>query len=157
MFFDGWQDLLHIIILGICSYAALIIMLRIGGKRMLAQMNMFDLVITIALGSILSSVVIDSNVSLSEGILAISLFLSMQYLIAWSVKRNKAISNLINPEPTLLLLRGHYLIESMRAQNITKDEIDQALRQQGMRDITQAEAVVLEANGNLSVIKNLSS
>ena len=55
MFFDSWTGLLRVLVVGGCAYSALILFLRLSGKRTLAKLNAFDLVVTVALGSIIVS------------------------------------------------------------------------------------------------------
>ena len=62
MFFHSWWDLLQIVVVGTLAYGALILLLRISGKRTLAKMNAFDLVVTVALGSTLATVLLSSEV-----------------------------------------------------------------------------------------------
>ncbi len=55
MFFDGWDDIYRILIVGVSSYAGIVFLLRISGKRTLAKWNSFDFIVTIALGSVVAS------------------------------------------------------------------------------------------------------
>ena len=69
MFFDTWSGLLRIIVVGTLAYAALVVLLRVWGKRTLSRMNAFDFVVTVALGSTLATVLLSRNVALLEGVL----------------------------------------------------------------------------------------
>ena len=72
MFFDSWTGLLRVLVVGGVRHSALILFLRLSGKRTLAKLNAFDLVVTVALGSTLSSVILSKSVALLEGLLAFS-------------------------------------------------------------------------------------
>lgn len=67
MFFDGWTGLLRVLVVGTLAYAALVLLLRVSGKRTLSKMNAFDLVVTVALGSTLATVLLSRDVALAEG------------------------------------------------------------------------------------------
>jgi uncharacterized membrane protein YcaP (DUF421 family) len=67
MFFNGWESLGRTAVAGVVAYVSLIIILRFSGKRTLAKMNAFDLVVTVALGSTLATVVVSRDVVLAEG------------------------------------------------------------------------------------------
>ena len=67
MFFDGWAGLLRVLVVGALAYAALVLLLRVSGKRTLSKMNAFDLVVTVALGSTLATVLPSRDVALAEG------------------------------------------------------------------------------------------
>jgi uncharacterized membrane protein YcaP (DUF421 family) len=65
MFFDGWKGLGQTAVAGIVAYTSLILLLRISGKRTLAKMNAFDLIVTVALGSVLATVILSKDVALA--------------------------------------------------------------------------------------------
>ncbi len=63
MFFNTWQGLGHVIVVGVLAYTALVIFLQFSGKRTLSKMNAFDLVITVALGSTFSAILLCQKIS----------------------------------------------------------------------------------------------
>lgn len=99
MFFDDWTNLARVIITGSLAYAGTIVLLRVSGNRTLSKMNSFDLVVTVAFGSTLSSVLIDSAISLAEGLVAIALLVMLQFLITWCSVRSRSLSSLVKTSP----------------------------------------------------------
>ncbi|CAM3531759.1 DUF421 domain-containing protein [Paracoccus nototheniae] len=91
IFFDNWPSLLRIPLVGLLAYMALIIMLRASGKRTLSKMNAFDLVVTVALGSTLSTILLNASIPLLEGILALAPRVSLQYAITWLSVRSARV------------------------------------------------------------------
>ena len=83
MLFDSWAGLGRVLLVGTLAYVALVLLLRISGKRTLGKLNAFDLVVTVALGSTLATVLLSKSVALAEGVLALGLLILLQYLIAW--------------------------------------------------------------------------
>lgn len=154
MFFTGWEALLRIVIVGVLSYIGLIIILRISGKRTLAKMNAFDFVVTVALGSILATILLSKNVVLLEGLTAFIVLIGMQYIVAWSSVRFQTISKLIKSKPQLLFYKGSFLNNTMKAERILEEEIFQAARSNGLGSLDEATAVVLETDGSISVIQS---
>ena len=73
MLFDTWFGLVRIVVVGTAAYAALVLILRVSGKRTLAKLNAFDLVVTVALGSTLATVLLSKSVALAEGLLGFAL------------------------------------------------------------------------------------
>ena len=67
MWFDSWRDLVSVVLVGIAACASIVLVLRGIGKRTLAQLNAFDLVVTVALGSVLATILLSPDVSWSEG------------------------------------------------------------------------------------------
>jgi len=68
---------------GAAAYVAIVVLLRISGKRTLSKMNAFDFIVTIALGSALSATILDENISLAEGVTAMGVLIGAQYVITW--------------------------------------------------------------------------
>ena len=154
MFFDSWFGLLRVLVVGTLAYVALVALLRASGKRTLAKLNAFDLIVTVALGSTLATVLLSKSVALVEGLLAFALLGGLQYGVAWLSVRSPRFSSAVKSEPTLLLHRGRFLHAAMRAQRVTEAEVLAALRGSGAPDPRQAAAVVLETDGSLSVVRD---
>ena len=154
MFFDGWDELLRVLVVGSLAYIGLVAFLRVSGKRTLAKMNAFDLVVTVALGSTLATILLSSDVSLSEGLFAFVLLCSLQYVVAWLSVRSPRFREIIKSEPALLLRNGEYLRVAMRSERVTEDEIRAAVRASGHADPSQVAAVVLETDGSFSVVSD---
>ena len=72
MLFESWAGLGRVLIVGTLAYAALVLLLRISGKRTLTKLNAFDLIVTVALGSTLATVLLSSSVALAEGVVALA-------------------------------------------------------------------------------------
>jgi len=139
--------------MAVVVYIAIIILIRLAGKRTLAKMNAFDLVVTVALGSSLATVALSESTKLVEGILGIAVLLGLQYVVAWLSIRSKTVRQLVKAEPQLLLHNGQFLDEALRKERVTHDELRAAVRQQGVLTLDQVAAVVLETDGSISVIK----
>ncbi|HSM12402.1 MAG TPA: YetF domain-containing protein [Lysobacter sp.] len=152
MFFDSWDGLLRVLLIGVAAYVALIVLLRVSGKRTLTKLNAFDLVVTVALGSTLATIVLNRDVALAEGVLALALLIFLQYLVTWLSVRWQAVRRVVASEPTLLLHEGEFLHAAMRRERVNEDEVRQALRKEGVDDPAGARAVVLESDGTFSVI-----
>lgn len=151
MFFDSWTDLVRVFAVGAPAYAVLVLLLRISGKRTLSKMNAFDLVITVAMGSTLATILLSRDVSLSEGVAALALLVLLQFAITWTSIRSKGLRRLIKSRPTLLFHRGRFLEEALQSERVTRAEVLAAARAQGIGDLGAVAAVVLETDGSISV------
>lgn len=149
----GSAGIWRTLIFGTLAYGVLIVMLRVTGKRTLGKMNAFDLVVTVALGSTLASVLLDTSVPLLDGLVALGLLVALQFVITWTSVRSATLRRLVKSEPTLLASAGDYHLSAMRAQRVTRDEIDAALRSEGFSSLSAVRCVVLETNGRISVIR----
>lgn len=148
---------LNTIILGTIAYIAIILMLRISGKRTLAKWNSFDFVVTIAFGSVLASILLSTKDTFGQGILGFALLVLFQYILTWIAVRSSIIQKLIKSEPSLLLYRGKLKHEVLRQQRVAEGEVLAALRASGISAIEDADAVVLETDGSFSVIQNIDN
>ncbi|MGI8532719.1 MAG: DUF421 domain-containing protein [Geodermatophilaceae bacterium] len=151
MFFDDWFSLVRVLVVGVLSYAALIVLLRASGKRTLSKLNAFDFVVTVAIGSTFASVLLSSGVALVEGVTALALLMALQYAVAWTSVRSPLVERLVKSEPTLLYRDG-FLTATMRRERVTPDELRQAVRGQGYSELAEVTAIVLETDGSLSVL-----
>ena len=157
MLFDGWQDLLRILVVGGGAYVGLILLLRTTGKRTLSKMNAFDLVVTVALGSTLASALLSSEVSLSEGLFAFALLCCLQYLVTFLSVRSEHFQATIKAEPALLFYRGRYIKAAMKRERVTREEVLAAVRGEGIGDLATVGAVVLETDGSMSVVADAAA
>lgn len=155
MFFDSWDGLGRVLIVAPIAYIALIVILRVSGKRTLSKLNAFDFVVTVALGSTLATVLLSKSVALAEGILALALLVLLQFVIAWVSVRSTRFSRLVKAEPALLAHRGRFLDDALRRERVTREEVLAAIRGQGVGGLDQAAAVVLETDGSISVLKDV--
>jgi uncharacterized membrane protein YcaP (DUF421 family) len=152
VFFDDWGGLVRVAVVGVLAYSGLVLLLRISGKRTLSKMNAFDLVVTVALGSTLATILLSRSVALAEGLLAFALLISLQFAVTWLSVRSSAFQRLIKNEPKLLFYDGGFLRDAMRAERVTEEEVEGAVRQQGMADLGEVGAAVLETDGSVTVV-----
>lgn len=131
MFFNGWEGLGRTVVMAILAYAGLIVILRLSGKRTLAKMNAFDLIITVARSSTLATLVLSKDIALAEGIVALALLVLLQFAVTWLSVRSEAVRRLLRGEPALLLYRGEFLRDAMRSQRVTESEVRQAIARRG--------------------------
>lgn len=153
VFFNGWTDLLRTLVVGVLAYVVIIVFLRISGKRTLSKMNAFDLIVTVALGSTLATVLLSKDVALAEGAVAFAVLIGLQYIVTWSSVRARWVRQLVTGEPRMLYYRGKLLTGALRAARVTVDEIEAAVRSSGVATLADAESVILETDGSFSVIK----
>ncbi len=152
-FFHGWETLLRTFVVGVLAYIILVILLRLSGNRTLSKMNAFDLIVTVALGSTLATILLSKNIALAQGALAFALLIGLQFAVTWSSVRVRWVRQLVAGEPRMLLYRGKCLPAALRSARVTEDEIQAAVRAAGLPALRDAEAVVLEIDGSFSVVR----
>ncbi len=152
MWFDSSSDVLRVLLVGPASYLVLVLILRVSGKRTLAKLNAFDLVVTVALGSTLATIVLSKDVSWTEGVVALGMLAALQFLVAMLTSRFPPVRSVVTARPTLVLADGHLREHALREQRLTSAEVLQAIRGAGIGDVADVAAVVLESDGTLSVV-----
>jgi uncharacterized membrane protein YcaP (DUF421 family) len=150
-FFTGWSSVGRVVVVGACAYVLLVCMVRIAGKRSLAKMNAFDLVVTVALGSTLSTILLSRDVPLLDGVVAIGLLLALQASVAWSSVKWPAFARAVKSSPAVLYDTGNFNWRTMRSERVTREEVLAAVRSQGLTSLDEVARVMIESNGELSV------
>lgn len=150
--FTGWEPLAHTVVVGVLGYAALVVLLRASGARTLAQMSSFDVVIAVAVGATFGRVLTAQQVALAQAVTAFVVLVALQVGVTTLAARRPALAGRVTASPTLLLHRGRPLPDVLRRHRVTEADLRAALRRRGLGSFAAADAVVLEADGELSVL-----
>jgi uncharacterized membrane protein YcaP (DUF421 family) len=148
--FTPWSTVGWIILSGLLMLLFVVAIIRVTGLRSLAKMSSFDFTVTVAIGSILGSVVASSS-SIAQGALAVASLLAVQWLIA-QFRRRSIGSRLVDNTPMLLLRDGAFIEEALTKTRVTRSDVYAKLRQSNVHRMDQVIAVVLETTGDISVI-----
>ena len=152
MWFDSWPQMGRIVLVGFAAYALLVVVIRLSGKRTLSQLNAYDFIVTVALGSTLATILLSSDVSWAEGALALVVLAGLQFVLAFVSSRVPAFRTVITARPAVVLWQGEMCSDALRAARLSESEVRQAVRSSGRGDVSTVAAVVLETDGTLSVI-----
>jgi len=152
--FDNQDNLIRIAFTAPIIYIVLILGIRLVGKRSTSQMNSYDWIVTVAVGSLISSTIIFETISLLEGAFSIFLLLVMQFILTKILVHSTNLQRVIRATPQLLVFEGKYLEENLSRERIVKGEILSAIRHRGIQNIRDVHAVVLETDSTFSVIKS---
>ncbi|GEN51277.1 DUF421 domain-containing protein [Alkalibacterium pelagium] len=147
------ENFIRMIIVAFGSYAVIVLVLRISGKRTLSKMNAFDFIVTVALGSVLANILVNHETLLWEGLFAFCLLVLLQYISTWLSVRSSAVRSLLKSEPSLIYYDDHYDNKKMKKERITEREVIQAIRKDGYISLDEIAAVILESDGTLTVME----
>ena len=150
-FFDGWYNIGRAAGLALIGFVALIVILRASGKRTLSKMNVFDFVFVVAVGSVFAATIIEKDVTLIEGLVALTTLVVIQAILAAITARYERFERLLNGEPTLLFSHGKFLHRALKKERVTEEEVRAAIREQGVTRVEDVDAVVIENDGSLTV------
>lgn len=146
------NDILRILLSTLIIYVLVIIYIRLLGKRSTSQLNNFDWIVTVSIGSILSSTIVLEDVSVTDGGVSVLFLLLLQYFVTLGMGNFSFLRKIIKSTPQLLFLEGNFLDDNMAHARVLKVEIYAAIRQHGFKSLEDVYAVVLETNSKLSVL-----
>ena len=152
MVFDGWASIGRIAFLAIASYVLLIGALRLAGAQALGKMSAYNAVITIAMGSIIATIPLGTGLSVADGLTVIVIYLGLQRILRRALKLHPRWQRVAKNEAIVVVHDGVALEEAMRRVDVTMNEVRAAVRKAGYGTLVQVQAVVLENDGEWSVI-----
>lgn len=133
-------------------YLAILIGLRLAGKREIGQMTVFDLVVLLLIANAVQNAMVGPDTSLAGGILAAVVLLVLNAVVAWLRLRWPRLRRLVEGSPTLLVLRGEVIADHLRREGLDQETLEAALREHGVADLGDVEMAVLEIDGSISVV-----
>ena len=156
MIIGDLSALVHTLVVGVVAYASLVVLLRISGKRTLSKWNAFDLIVTVAFGSVLATSFLSRDVSIVQSGLAFASLVALQFAVTWTSVRFRRLERLVKSSPTLLVYRGKLQHDTLRRERVTEVEVRAALRAHGVAELEDVGALVLETDGSFSMVEELS-
>ncbi|HXH93688.1 MAG TPA: YetF domain-containing protein, partial [Thermoanaerobaculia bacterium] len=143
--------LLEKIIRPIIIYAFLVILLRVFGKRELAQLNPFDLVVLLSLSNTVQNAIIGDDNSVSGGMIGAITLLVTNYLVVRYLFRHRRLDQMMEGKPSTLIKEGHVCKKEMARELLTTAELQSVIRREGFDGIQDIETCILEPGGAFSI------
>jgi uncharacterized membrane protein YcaP (DUF421 family) len=149
-----WNDLMHLqvsaadkIIRTVAVYLALAIILRLVGKRDLAQLNAFDLVVMLLLSNVVQNAIIGPDNSLLGGLLGAAVLIATNSAVVRLMRRSDILAHLLEGTPTVLARDGKWDEHALRAEGLRRADVDAALRRQNANSVSEVQTVSIEPGG----------
>jgi uncharacterized membrane protein YcaP (DUF421 family) len=133
-------------------YGALLVGLRVAGKRELGQMTAFDVVVLLLISEAVQNAIIGGDLSVTGGLIAAGTLIGANYGIAKARERLPWLREFIEGSPTELVRDGKLLRENMRKENVEPEELMMEIREHGLADLKDVRLAVLENDGSISVV-----
>ena len=153
-----WTDLTHLdisvldkIIRTVVVYLGLIVLLRVAGKRDLAQLNTFDLIVMLLLSNVVQNAIIGPDNSLLGGLIGATVLIAANAFLVRVVRPSKRVTEYLEGSSTVLARNGHWLPDAMRRVGVRQNDLEAALRRQNAYKIGDVDQVVLEPGGTVRV------
>ncbi len=145
-------SLLEIFVRGTLMYLALFVLLRLVLKREAGTVGITDLLVVVLIADAAQNGLADDYQSVSDGLLLVSTIIFWCYALDWLGYHVPALQRFVRPPPLPLVRNGRMLINNMRRELITREELLSMLRQQGVDDLDEVKVAFMEGDGRLSVI-----
>lgn len=133
-------------------YSALIVILRVTGKRQVGQLAPFDLVLLLVLSNAVQNSMNGGDNSLVGGLISAVTLVTLNFMVGFATFKSKRIEALVEGRPVLIIHNGHVLKDVLARCMVTHHELDAALRQNGHACIDEVQSAILENNGAITVI-----
>jgi uncharacterized membrane protein YcaP (DUF421 family) len=134
-------------------YVVLLVLFRIAGKRSLAEVTSFDLVLLLIISEATQQAMIDTDNSMTNSLLLVTTLIGMNILFSVIATRWKPFQKLIEDVPLVILEDGRPLLQRMRKERVEEDEILEAARQsQGLERLDQIKYAILERTGHITIV-----
>src|SRR5690606_14595060 len=133
-------------------YVLLLAMLRVSGKRTVGQFTPFDLLVVVLLGTAVQNSLIGEDFSLLGGLILAATLITCNWLVGFVSARNERVERAIQGGPVLLARDGEVFDPVLRKQNVSRNDLGEALRDHGLEDPSQAALVTLEVDGTITVV-----
>jgi len=143
--------ILEKIIRPILVYLALVVLLRIFGKRELAQLNPFDLVVLLSLSNTVQNAIIGNDNSVTGGVIGAITLLATNYLVVRFLFKHRRLDQMVEGKSTTLIDRGKILQKNLAKELLSHSELLTVLHRQGFDDVAEVEQCVLEPSGTFAV------
>ena len=133
-------------------YLAVLMGIRLTGKRQAGQMSAFDLVVIILIANAVQNAMVGADVSVIGGVLSAATLLALNYGVSLLVDRSKLMQRLIEGESVTLVNDGKVDWAVMRRERIDREELYQALREEGLENVEDVRRATLEVDGRISIV-----
>jgi len=145
-------SLLEKIVRPLIVYIFLLTGLRLAGRRELAQLNSFDLVVLLMLSNTVQNAIIGNDNSVTGGIIGAATLLIANTLLVKFLYRHPRWSRWLEGRAIYLVRNGKLVKKEMARQAISREELEETIRKQGLDKLSEVEECILEINGTITVV-----
>lgn len=147
---------LNVAIRSLAIYLFILIAIRLTGKKELSQLNTTDVVLILLISNAVQNAMVGANTSLSSGLVAASVLFIANYIMKKTMFKSRTFRELITDQPEILIHNGILNTKILNQLEITKDELEEAMREHGVDRVADVKLAMLEIDGNISIITNES-
>jgi uncharacterized membrane protein YcaP (DUF421 family) len=145
---------LRIMMSSVMVYIFIIVMIRIFGKKELAQLSVYDLVFILLISNSVQNAMVAGDNSLVGGLIAAGALFGLNFLLKYFQFRFPKFSKVVQGDAIMLVYHGKVIDKHMRMARVSTDELMEAIREHGVSSLTDVDLAILEVDGNISVLSN---
>lgn len=146
--------LISIAVRSIVVYLFVILAIRLFGKKELTQLSVVDLVFILLISNSLQAAMVGNDLTLTGGLVAASSLFVVNWILKNLIYKSKRISETIQGSPIMLVYQGKVFQKHLEKAQISRDELEAAIREHGVKDIAAVDLAILEVDGNISVLSS---
>lgn len=146
------NPIVDVVVRSLCVYLFMVIAIRLFGKNQLSQLNAGDVVLLLLISNAVQNAMVGENTSLQGGLIAALVLFIANFIVKRLMFSNRKFSSFLEDDPVVLVKDGKVDQEALNKVKITRDELDEAVREHGVDGIKKVKLSVLEVDGNISVI-----
>ena len=143
----------HFVLRACAIYALVMVLVRVSGKRAVGQFTPFDLVLLILIGNAVQNGINGGDNSLTGAAIMATTLIALNYCVAFVTSRSRRAEKFVEGEPVVLVRNGKLFEGVLRRELVSSEDFREALRMNGVEDVTEVELALLETNGSISVVK----
>ncbi|HTY07578.1 MAG TPA: YetF domain-containing protein [Candidatus Edwardsbacteria bacterium] len=145
---------LNVALRSLAIYLALVLGLRLFGKKELSQLSVIDLVFILLIANVVQNAMTGPDTSLAAGLVGAVTLFAANFALKYLIFRSRRIDRLLEGEPVMLVYHGHIKQRNLDLVQMSRDELEQTVREHGLMSVSQVDLAVLEVDGNISVLSD---
>ena len=149
------NEILSVALRTILVLVALFILTKIMGKKQISQMNFYDYLVGITIGSIAADISLDLEHNIVAGIISLSIYALSGVAVTYICLKNLRLRRIFFGSPTILIDRGNILVNNLRKEGIDINSLEEEARLNGYFELSKIDYAILETNGQISFLSNI--
>lgn len=146
------NPILDVVVRSLCVYLFMVIAIRLFGKNQLSQLNAGDVVLLLLISNAVQNAMVGENTSLEGGLVAALVLFIANFIVKRLMFSNRKFSRFLEDDPVILVKDGKVDQKALDKVKISRDELEEALREHGVDGIKKVKLSILEVDGNISVV-----
>ncbi|SDR08608.1 Uncharacterized membrane protein YcaP, DUF421 family [Chryseobacterium soldanellicola] len=146
------DSILNVVVRSLCVYLFMVIAIRVFGKNQLSQLNAGDVVLLLLISNAVQNAMVGPDTSLQGGLIAALVLFAANFILKRLMFSNPSFESFMEDDPVILVRDGVAIQQALNKVKITKEELEEAIREHGIDGIKNVKLSILEVDGNISVV-----